>query len=357
MPRLKQLITLIVLWGGLLLPAMATTAEAPPRQLSSSDVVQARQQALAQTLAVNGLLEATQSAVLYAQVEAVAKQVRKQTGETVSAGESLVVFEARELQEKVREQQALLATTEARWQLAQQKLLKQQELYQRQFISHLALEEFQAELAVQRAQRQAQRAQLQRAQQELSYAEVKAPFAGVIAERHIEVGQLAARNSKLFHVVNLDHLQWKVTVPAQHIAGVKVGQHAELRVEGDSRRYQGQVERINPVAIAGNRSFQVYVAVENRHHHLRVGQLARGELVLAQAAPAVVLPLSAIRQRQGEQGWVLRVRQGKAEKQAVKLGFTNQQWAQVEGIAAGEWVILPQVLGIAPATPVRLPQP
>ena len=117
--------------------------------------------------------------------------------------------------------------------------------------------------------------------------------------------------------------------------------------------------RINPVALAGTRSFNVFIAVDNRDGQLRGGQFAQGALLLRDAGQALSLPIPAIRDAASAQPWVLKAggRQGRAPGgDAGRARRRRQPRVQiVAGLQDGERVLLAGVLGVQAGDRVQAP--
>lgn len=340
-------------------PAPASTvAGHPVLKLSVQDVVQVQRSTLADSLPFTGTLQALRATTLAARTEGVVVEVRVREGESVQAGQVLARLEATDLQERVNEQTALVATERARLALTRKKLDKQRELYAQNFISKLAFDELESNFLVSQAQLQAQEAQLARARKALNDATIRAPFAGVIYEKAINPGQRVAVNNKLFALADLSTLEIAASVPSRQIGRVAIGQAAQFGVEGGQAGFAGQVARINPVALAGTRSFTVFVAVDNRQGQLRGGQFVKGALVLRQASQVLSLPIPALRDSASAQPWVLKLVGQKAVRQPVQLGVHDERANRVEirsGLKDGEQVLLAGVLGVQDGDTVALP--
>ena len=115
---------------------------------------------------------------------------------------------------------------------------------------------------------------------------------------------------------------------------------ASFHVDGLPDPHYGEVVRINPVAVAGTRRVTFYIRVMNPDHTLKIGQFAKGDIVLRQISEQIVLPLPAIRDPDG-QPWVLVVLNGRVERRPVMvlLRSESNQLAAGSGVNAGEQVI------------------
>ena len=130
---------------------------------------------------------------------------------------------------------------------------------------------------------------------------------------------------------------------------------ASFHVDGLPDPHYGEVVRINPVAVAGTRSFTFYIRVMNRDHTLKIGQFAKRDIVLRQISEQIVLPLPAIRDPDG-QPWVLVVLNGRVERRPVMvlLRSESNQLAAGSGVNAGEQVIAVNLLDVSPGDVVHL---
>ena len=339
----------------------ATAASAPataaPRQLSAADVLTTKVAPVARLLPFTATLNALHSAEVAAQAEGTVQQVLVREGEQVTRGQLLARIDSEALQQQLNEQQAQLANDEARLKLARLKLDKQRELLQQGFISKLAFDETDSDYQVRAGELAARRSQLARARKSLSESEVRAPMAGTVYARLTQPGEQASRNQKLFAIADLAVLEGVASVPARLVGQLKPGQQARFSVEGVDGEFQAVLARINPVANAATRTFNVYLRVESRDGRLRAGQFAKGGVVLAEVNDAIRLPLAAVHDVDGASPWLLAVRAGRLQRQPLQLLLRadNERQLAVRGIAAGETVLAAPLLGLKAGDAVSLP--
>jgi len=336
--------------------ASAATAQSVARELSQADVEVARLASLRDTLPFTGTLAAFKSSSIAAEVEARVKTVLVREGEAVSQGQELARLDSESLDQSVSEQQAQLAGNQSRLKLARIKLDKQHELLQKGFISQLAYDEAESEFTVRQGELQAQISQLARARRLQADSVVRAPIAGVVYERKINPGEIAAKNARLFSIADLGVLELSASVPSQWIGRIHAGQSARFSVEGLPEEQEGQVVRVNPVAQSGTRSFLIYIRVNNGDGKLKAGQFAKGGVVLRQLDGQVVLPQTAVQDLNGKP-WVMLVEKGRLKRQPVTVTLWSQTERKValQGVAAGQTVLSAALLGVASGDAVSLP--
>ncbi len=342
--------------GGDAKPGKAAASAPAARELAEADVVVAKAGALADMLPFTGTLSAPSSASIAAEVEARVKEVRVREGERVSKGQVLAVLDAEALDQSVSEQEAQLANNRSRLQLAKIKLDKQRELLQKGFISQLAFDEVQSDYTVRAGELKAQETQLARARRLQADSVVKAPIDGVVYERKINPGEVAAKNAKLFSVADLRELEVSASVPSQRVALVKPGMTARFTVEGQAQAYSGLVARINPVAQSGTRSFTVFIRVENPDGRLKGGLFAKGGIVLSEIAGQTLLPQNAVQDPEGKP-WVMAIEKGRLVKRPVRIALLSEteRVAAVSGVSPGEPVLAARLLGVNAGEAVSLP--
>ncbi|AXK39504.1 efflux RND transporter periplasmic adaptor subunit [Crenobacter cavernae] len=334
----------------------AKPAATPPRQLDASDIVEASAQPLAQTVPFTGTLKPLNEALVAARVEGTLAEVNVRAGQPVRLGQVLAVIANEALRQTVAEQEAQLTNQEARLKLARVKLDRQRELFTKGFISKLALDELESDFAVQAGSLRVQQAQLKRAREDLSDTVVRAPIAGVVFERAKNPGERIARNEKLFGVADLSELEIAASLPSREGAALSPGMRARFTVEGMPGEFSANVARINPVASTSTRTFEAYLRVSNPDGRLKAGQFARGGVVLHEVDDFVVLPASAVRERE-KSPWVLVVKNGRLSRAQVKVELESEadRRVAVSGIVPGQTVVTTELIGMKEGDAVKLP--
>lgn len=154
---------------------------------------------------------------------------------------------------------------------------------------------------------------------------VTAPFNGLVAEKHISPGERLVVNPQMaggtvVSLVRIDPLRLAVTVPAQSVGEVRLGQTVGFRVDSfPDRPLTATITRVSPSMQAESRSLMVEALVPNADKSLRPGMFATADLQLPQRRTAVFVPASAVR-REGEVAKVYKVEGGIAREQIVMLG-------------------------------------
>ena len=138
---------------------------------------------------------------------------------------------------------------------------------------------------------------------------------------------------------------------------MRVGQTAQLQIEGSTQKLNARVVRINPSAVAGSRAVLVYLTVETVPG-LRQGLFAQGTLG-TQRVQAMVVPLSAVRTDKPEP-YVQLIDQGQVVHQRVQMGergeVDGQSMVAIAGVAENATVVAGTVGVLREGSAVKLPQ-
>ena len=325
------------------LVAASTAKELGWVELAPSDVVKAGLRDMAQGLPISGSLKAVNSALIKARVAGELQGLTLREGDFVKAGQVIARIEAGEYQSRVRQARAQAESARAQASVAQRQFDNNKALVDQGFISKTALDTSLANLNAAQSTYRAALAGTEVAAKSVEDTVLKSPIAGQIAQRLVQPGERVGIDSKIVEVVDLSRLELEASLGAQESMDVRVGQSAELQIEGSPQTVKAQVVRINPSAQAGSRSVLIYLSIDNAGGNalpLRQGLYAQGTLGTAQASRLAV-PVSAVRTDKPEP-YVQAIENGQVVHKAVQPG--------ARGAAQGDALVA--VTGLADGTPV-----
>jgi len=219
-----------------------------------------------------------------------------------------------------------------------------------------------AELARRQAEAQLSEAQARMAlsSEQVGRTRIRAPFDGVVSERHASAGDIVQPGTALYTVIDPTSLRLEASVPAAQLSTLQPGVEVDFNVGGyGDRSFKGRIERINPAVDPGTGQVRLYVTLPNTEQALLTGLFAEGRVAsLQREAPAV--PVSVVDTR-AEPPTVLRVKEGRVERVPVTLGMTDQMARLVElrsGVEMGDVVLRGSARELAEGTSlqVRLPK-
>jgi RND family efflux transporter MFP subunit len=337
----------------------AQAAAAPAKaeavaELAATDVLKLEPVALTQGLPVSGSLRAVNSAVVKARVAGELQGLTVREGDTVQAGQVLARIDATESRARQRQADEQAQAARAQIDIAQRQWENNKALVDQGFISRSALDTSLNNLNAARATHQAAVAAADLARKTVDDTVLRAPIAGVVSQRLAQPGERVALDGRVVEIVDLSRLELEATLGAADSVQVRVGQTAELRVEGLAQPVAARVVRINPSAQAGSRSVLAYLALADATG-LRQGLFAQGQLATGQAAvPAV--PLAAVRTDKPAP-YLQVVEGGKVAHLPVTTGARGaagqDTWVAVDGVPAGTVVIRGHVGPLREGTPVK----
>src|SRR3954470_7469508 len=332
-------------------PDAARTFEFAP-----GDIVELRREALGRQIPISGSIRPTLQATVRSKVAAEVARIHVQEGERIAAGAAIASLDTGDLLARHEAQAAVVAEGRARLDLAKKNQANSRALLEKSFISQNAYDS--SDNAVQVALANLRRAEAQGAitQRALADAQIRAPFAGIVAKRFVNVGDKLSTDMPVALIVDLARMEMEAPIPVGEIPYVKVGQEIAFQVDGfGGRAFSGKVERVNPSAEAGSRSISVFVSLPNADGALKGGMFANGTLATRTGAEVDVIPFAAVLE-EGGQSYVHVVRNGKVERRTVILGARNTERGVVavrEGLERGVPVIAVKAEGLKPgATPI-----
>ena len=318
-------------------------------EFASNDVAVVGPQNLGLVIPVSGSLRPVLQAMVKSKVSGEVAQVHVREGERVAAGQVLVSIDTADLKARHESQAAMLAESKAKLDLARKNEQSNRQLLAKNFISQTAFDAVANSAEVSEANYRSVAAQAAITQRALADAQIRAPFAGIVAKRVVNVGEKVNPDMPVIHVVDLNRMELEAPVPVSDIPSVKVGQEISFKVDGFAERaFTGKVERINPASEAGSRSISIFVTLPNADAALKGGMFANGTLAAASRSAVNAIPLAAMI-TEGGQSFVFAIKGGKVERKPITPGAASVERGLVEvrdGLDPGTQVIAVKTEGL-----------
>ena len=241
--------------------------------------------------------------------------------------------------------------------LLDQKVVSQSEFDQRRTQVDAARQQYQmAQNAAQQSFRslQAARARVALARKTVADTSVRAPFAGLVAERLVSAGDYVTRGTKVATIVRIDPLRVELTIPEQAVSLIKVGQRVRLTVDAyPDEVFDATIRFVSPSLRDDQRALNVEAITANPDGRLKPGLFATASIQQPESAPALLVPQSAVETISGTSR-VYVVKDGIVEERIVTTGDKVGQTIEiVGGVAAGDVVAADPRGRLADGTPVR----
>ena len=286
-------------------------------------------------------ISASETSAQLQEAEANAGQIQARLG--LGASES---FDPRRVPE-VLNAQASLDFAEAEFSrvrsLLDQKVVSQAEFDQRRTQVEAARQQYKVALnAAEQSYRslEAARARVSLARKSLSDTNVRAPFAGLVAERAVSVGDYVTKGTRVATVVSVDPLRVELSVPEQAIASIKIGQQVRLTVDAyPGESFIATVRFVSPSVRVDQRALTVEAVASNKDGRLKPGLFATALIRQSESAAALTLPEAAVETISGTSR-VYLIKDGKAEELIVTLGQRDGEHIEIaSGLARGDTVV------------------
>ena len=323
--------------------------------LKSTDVLVAERLSINQVEPVSGTVRAVNAVTLRSTMSAVVTRIHALEGATVKAGQVLAQLDADDTRARLQQAQQQSNAAKAQVELAKRQRDNNRALVEKGFISSTALVSSDSNYATALANYEAALAAQQIAKRGLEDAALRAPFSGVVTQRHVKAGERVAVNAPVVDIVDVSQLEVEVLLPIAASSGLKTSQTATLSLESQPQPITAKVARINPSIDAGSRSVRIYLSIPTGK--ARVGEFATGELTVG-TLEGTAVPLDSIRTDQPSP-YVQVVRDQTIVHTTVQILATGRagetRYAIVEPLPAGTVVLSPTAGLIANGTAVTLP--
>jgi RND family efflux transporter MFP subunit len=337
----------------------STRAVPSALELAPTDVFKAEPKTMAQGLQVSGALKAINTALVKARVAGELQGLTVREGNTVSAGEVIARIDPTEYLARLKQAQEQADAARTQIEIAQRQFDNNRGLVDQGFISKTALEASSSTLIGAQATYKAALAAVDVAKKQLDDSVMRAPLSGLVSQRLAQPGERMAIDARVVEIVDLSQLELEATLSATESLQVRVGQSAQLQIEGTPHAVNAKVARISPSTLPGSRSVLVYLSVEGTPG-LRQGLFAQG-ILGTQLTQGLAVPLDAVRTDK-PQPYVQVVEDNKITHRNVTLGVrgqvngNTQTWVLVEGLKDGDVVVRGELGSLRAGTAVTLTQ-
>ncbi|MBP7568552.1 MAG: efflux RND transporter periplasmic adaptor subunit [Acidobacteria bacterium] len=335
------------------------------------EAVQARQGALPLVERATGTVTASGQVAIFPETSGRVVEVLAQNGDSVRRGDALVRIQTAGSQAQLQQARSNVAVAEAevreieanlkdlQMQYERTRALGERGLVPRETVDTLRsqVEAAQASLARARAQLDASRSSVDERAELQRQTVVRAPIAGRVGQRDVEVGMRVDPQTQLFVVGRLDRMRIEVPVTQEILTQVREGQHVELRPGSGSsgEPIVAEVSRISPFLEPGSFSAEVEIDVPNEGR-LVPGMFVTVDIHYGESQPATLVPTSAVYEDPvtGERGvyvvnepGLAQAKLGELTSDPLPVSFRQvdvladgRQTVGVGGVEPGEWVVV-----------------
>lgn len=335
------------------------------------DAVAAVETIAAEQVQLLGTARPVRQSSVASEVDGLAAELFVDEGDAVKTGQALVRLRTTAVEQQLAAATAARDETRARLARATADFERLASLRDRQAIS---AREYDQAVADRDAFAQGVvrlEAEIGRLADQFARATIKAPFAGRIAEVHVEVGEWVGRGDQILSLLDLSRVEVAVPIAERYVSAVPVGFQVDVRFDAlPGRQYTGIVHAVVPQAIPEARTFPVLLRIPNRDLAIKGGMAARVSAQLGSPTPAMLVSKDAV-VRRGDQVLLFRIdpaampgapaaelgegATGVIAQVSVDSGPARGQWQVVYGpVSAGDLFVVRGNERVFPGQPVSI---
>lgn len=178
------------------------------------------------------------------------------------------------------------------------------------------------------------------AQWRLEKTYIRSPFSGVITSRAVQPGQHIRPGDELFVVADFDPLVARIYMPEKDVLALNEGRMVRLSLRADDKvSFDGRIRQISPVVDTATGTVKVTVEVIGAPKEVRPGAFITVNIVKDTKEGALLVPREAV-VRELQSTFVFLAQEGVAHKKAVTLGLEEGGRVEVQGLNAGDRVVV-----------------
>ena len=321
---------------GSLLGCQPAAAPPPPQTVQAAPL---RERSFASTLDTVSTLEANEEVELAAQAGGRVQRLLVRSGETVRAGQLLLVLDQTQLRAEV----AALRAQAERDQLNDQRY---EQLVQQGDASAIQRDAYRAAAV---SSRESLRARLA----DLAYKDLRAPIAGVVGDLTVKPGDVVQAGTPIGRLIRNQRLLARIDIPTNRAQELQPGQTVELLDTAGRTLVRGRIESLDPGVTSASQTLLARAAIHNPGA-LRNGQRLRTRVLLGERRQPAV-PFRAVTRQSGQAFVFVVTPEQRAALRPVRLGaLQGGDYPLLAGLEPEERVITSSTIGLRNGLQVRL---
>ncbi len=285
-----------------------------------------------------GNLLAVNRAELKGEVTGRMTRVAVQEGDTVAAGALLGAQDEDDYLLGVQAAEAQLAQARAQALQAQRDNDRAISLLEKRSITKQSAQQAETAYNATRAAVQAAESNLGLARLRLKKARIVAPFAGQVARRLVQPGEMLNPGQAAFEVVDNRKLEIQANLSAEVMGLVKPGLSVTFRTAGISHPVAGTLTQVSPSLSADGRTLRVRIEVPNPDGQLKGGLFVEGVILGVGEVKLPALPATLLKAESGDADLFV-AQEGVAHRRKVALGLEQNGFRPVQGLGLKDMVI------------------
>jgi len=308
---------------------------------------QAELRTLPREYRLDGLVEAVNRSTVSAQTQGQIQEILYDVDDFVEKGALLVRIKDTEHRARVSQAVADLKAAAARLRQTQEEHDRIAGLYRQKNVSESAMDKARADLDSAKAEHEAAMARLEAAQEQLAHTEIRAPYSGIVTERHVSIGEIASPGTPIMTGISLEELRVQVDVPQSLISAVRLAAKTPERAWiwlPNEQRLAARRLTVFPFADPASNTFRVRLELPPGacadERLLFPGMYVKTNFMVGEKSELMV-PKSAVVQRSEVTGVYVVDADEHIHFRQVRLGrAVADDYVVLAGLSAGERVAL-----------------
>ena len=294
-----------------------------------------------QTYATEALVEAVKQSTVAAQISGRIVEVHFDVGDTVQKGQVLVRIDESEVRQAVAGSEAVVAQARANLQNVRLHYERTRQLLAQKFVSQAALDKAQSDYKAAEAQLAAAQASAGQAATTKGFTAVTAPYSGIVAVRHVELGEMASPGKALMTGFDPRDLRVVASIPQYKLADVRRAARAQVEFPAFNKWVTAKTVTLLPAADARTHTTRVRLDLPEDVRDVYPGMFARAHFAIGRAKKLLVPAQAIVRRSEVTAVYVADAKGGVAFRQ-IRLGepAADGMVEVLAGLSAGETVAL-----------------
>jgi HlyD family secretion protein len=205
-------------------------------------------------------------------------------------------------------------------------------------------------------QLQSAKGKFEAAEAQRSYAEIRSPLDGVVADRAVFPGEMAAAGSPLISIMDVSSVIARINIPQAQAAYVKIGRPATLMATDGSQQAQGKVTVVSPAIDPNSTTVEIWVQAPNPGQLFRPGGTVHVTITAGTIPDALIVPPAALLPAtEGGTSVMVVGNDSVAHEHKVQTGVREPEKVQiVDGVKEGDQVVIAGGVGLGDGAKVKV---
>jgi multidrug efflux pump subunit AcrA (membrane-fusion protein) len=182
---------------------------------------------------------------------------------------------------------------------------------------------------------------------QLGYSEIRSPINGVVTDRPLYAGEMAAAGTALLTVMDVSQVIARAHIPQQSAVALKIGDKAEIAAAEMEKPVPARVVVVSPALDPNSTTLEIWVQAKNPGRHLKPGSSVQVSMITRSVAEALTIPSAALLTEEAKTFVMVAGSDSHAHKREVKTGIRDGDQVQiVEGLQATDHVVATGAYGL-----------